>query len=72
MGKFSFVTGAQAEELLRDIIYYLVNQYGLSNDESIRLINKGWEGMDFVGSDLRYHKGEGHHWAKHIFTYWRH
>ncbi len=70
MSPFSFITDRKADQYCRDIIDVLVNSYGLSQRKALRCLNKGWRGQDFVGMDLRYHKGGPEHWAKHIFQEW--
>jgi hypothetical protein len=69
MGQFSFTTDTESEQYCRDIIAVLVSSYGLSQSEALRQINK-WAGQNFVGMDLRYHKGGPEDWAKHIFHHW--
>ncbi len=69
MSQFSFRTDAESEQYCWDIIAILVRAYGLSQSEALRQVNK-WKGQDFVGMDLRYHKGGPETWAKHIFRHW--
>ena len=70
MSLFSFITDNKAEQYCRDIIDLLVSSYSLSPRKALRCLNCGWRGMDFVGMDLRYHKGGPEDWAKHIYHEW--
>ena len=69
MSPFSFRTDAESEQYCRDIVAILVSSYGLSQSEALRLLNRQWQRMDFVGIDLRYHKGGPEAWARHIFQH---
>ncbi len=70
MSQFFFRIDAESEQYCRDIIDILVSSYGLSQSEALRSLNRGWRRQDFVGMDLRYHKGGPEDWAKHIYHEW--
>lgn len=68
MSQFSFATDAKSEQYCREIVESLMWYFDISPGQALYVLNRQWEGQDFVGDlDLRYHLGGPSAWAYHWY-----
>ena len=63
---FEFNTDEEAYEFCQEIVRMMMNDFGITEEESLIRLNKHWRGLGFEDLDIRYHE-DPTYWAYQIY-----